>query len=128
MVRLARDAVSYAKDVHYATLDYSLPSLAKLETIVAKLHADKPGPLARLLGEAPSKDEMKLIAAMLGGYAGEVYRRTNGGEWRIEGATGACGVQLDGVWIFPVQRIHTQIKTGLKSDYISPLQPSQLSI
>jgi len=127
MIRLAADAVVYAKDIHEIELDYSLQSLDALEKIVATLHAHRAGWIMRMLGQAPSVNETKMVAAMLGGYAGEVFRKAKGGEWRLEETTGACGVALDGVWIFPIQRIHVQLNTGRASDYVSPLPPSQLS-
>jgi hypothetical protein len=128
MTRYAEDAISYAKECHAIDLDYSLGSLVSIQSIVEKLYTDRPtGLLARALGQTPKPDELKIMSLILGGYAGEVYRRAKGGEWRIEEDSGGCGVVTNGVWIFPVQQVHTQLSTGEKSDYVMPLSPSQLT-
>jgi hypothetical protein len=85
MTAYAQDAIDHAKSSSDITLDYSPDSARRVEEVLERLHAAIPrGLLGRLFGRGPSAQDIWKVSKMYGGYLGEVFRRTAGGEWDID--------------------------------------------
>lgn len=66
----AQIAVEAARDIDHVTLDYSSASLAEVDRILGKFHA-----------EGLTADQMGETVFSFGCYVGEVLVRNNGGRW-----------------------------------------------
>ncbi len=87
MSAYAPDAAEYAKRTFNVSLDYSEGSVRRVEELLTKLHANMPrGALAQLLKKGPSAEELDQMTKMMGGYIGEVIKRSWGGRWKLESA------------------------------------------
>lgn len=113
MAAYAEDAVDYARTVFGIALDYSNDSIEHVESIAAKLHRERPrGWLAKMMKRGPTPAEIDQVCKMLGGYIGEVFRRSKGGDWAIHQDFNALGVQRDEAWVFPPSKVHKRLTNG----------------
>jgi hypothetical protein len=105
----ALDAVDHAKAHFGVILDWSDGSIAKVETILARLHADY-----KSKAQIPD-DAIAMIAKGYGSYIGEVYRRNHGGEWGImtlDGLDFPAVKARSGTAFWPIGRVTNRIKNG----------------
>ncbi len=117
MVAYAEDAVDFARCNFAVDLDYSNQSIERIENIAARLYDTKPkGLLGRLFRKGPSDDQIQSICKMLGGYIGEVYRRSKGGDWAINQEFQAIGILADETWIFPPAKVYKRLTNGAEDD------------
>jgi hypothetical protein len=120
MTAYAEDAVEFARDNFGISLDYSPSSMERIEFIADKLMRSRPrGFLGKLVGSGPSDAEIELLCKMFGGYVGEVYRRVKGGDWGINPAFQALGVQRGDAWIFPPAKVHMRLTNGTEDNLLS---------
>lgn len=85
MAAYAEDAVDYCNEKFSVVLDYSEESVEKVEAVLASLHEQIPrGFIAKLFKYSPPPHVIDQLAKMLGGYVGEVMRRSWGGHWKHE--------------------------------------------
>jgi hypothetical protein len=113
----AEDAVRYAHGTHNARLDYSKESIARVETIIARIHHYIPqNRIAKWIRSGPSDAEIDQLCHMLGGYIGEVYRRAKGGEWAHNDEMHAVGIVRDDGWVFPMVKVRQRLGHGPGDD------------
>jgi hypothetical protein len=123
MAAYAEDAVDYARSVFGIALDYSSGSIEHVESIADKLYRDRPrGWLSKLTGRGPTPDEIDKICKILGGYIGEVFRRSQGGDWAVHDEFNALGVRRDEAWIFPPAKVHKRLENGAEDNLWSYFQ------
>lgn len=106
----ALDAVDHAKASFGVALDWSDGSIANVETILARLHADYVKSKAQI-----SDDVVAMIAKAYGSYIGEVYRRNHGGEWgmmTLDGLDFPAVKARSGAAFWPIGRVTNRIKNG----------------
>ncbi|MGE0329040.1 MAG: hypothetical protein AB7K71_37420 [Polyangiaceae bacterium] len=99
---LAEQAVSHAETLDL-DLDYSVQSIAKVETILTVLHES--------LGSAPSDDDVQLMSGIYGAYIGEALRQYAGAEWGSDGP-GDFHLEYEGSVIWPLDKVHERIVNG----------------
>ena len=81
MAAYAQDAVDFARNNFNVELDYTNQSIERVEGIAARLYDAKPkGFLAKVFRKGPTDEQVQGICKALGGYIGEVYRRSKGGD------------------------------------------------
>ena len=81
----SEDLVEMVRVVTGVELDYSVASVEQLEEFIDVLVEAVPGGLwARISGQR--QRNLRDFAKALGGYSGEVLRRTRGGTWEFDGA------------------------------------------
>ena len=113
MSAYAEDAVDFARQRFRVSLDYSHASVEQVESIADQLFQSRPkGVVGKLFKKAPSEEELQTVCKMLGGYIGEVLRRTKGGEWAINQEFSAIGIQRDESWVFPPAKVHKRLTNG----------------
>jgi len=79
----ADQAVRHARDHFRWELDFSPPSLERVDKIIDVLHVELPKSfLARAMKGAAIDGEVWTAAKMWGAYVGETFRRQWGGRWR----------------------------------------------
>jgi hypothetical protein len=79
----AEHAVRYAQEHFKWDLDYSAPSLERVDKIIDVLHVDLPKSfIAKALKRSAIDEEVWTMAKMWGGYVGETLRRQWGGRWK----------------------------------------------
>ena len=117
MASYAANAVNFAKTNFGISLDFTVESVAKVETIANGLFYMRPkGFIAKLFRKQPAENDVQTVCKMLGSYLGEVYRQNKGGEWQINHEHQAIGL-LDGKnWIFPLAKVYKRITNGKKDD------------
>jgi len=106
----ALDAVDHAKANFGVALDWSDRSIAKVETILARLHAD----YVKSKAQIPD-DAIATMAKGYGSYIGEVYRRNHGGEWgmmTLDGLDFPAVKARNGTAFWPIGRVTNRIKNG----------------
>jgi len=117
MSAYAEDAVDFARQRFGISLDYSHASVEQVESIAAKLFQSQPkGFVGKLFHKGPSEEEIQTICKMLGGYIGEVLRRTKGAEWAINQEFSAIGLQNGETWLFPPAKIHKRLANGAEDN------------
>ena len=117
MVAYAEDAVDFARSKFGITLDYTSGSVERVEFMAEQLVQARPkGLIGKLLRKAPSEQEIQTVCKMLGGYVGEVYRRAKGGEWAVDQAHQALGVNQGETWIFPPAKVHKRLTNGAEDN------------
>jgi hypothetical protein len=128
MMAYASDAVDYAAKLK-KTLDYSEASIATVEEICDLLHKAIPRSFwKRLLRKKPSDPKILQYSKMLGGYLGEVMRRTHGGNWAVENINNEGNtivLTIADIKLFPVGRVYKRLKEGAENntqDYYSVLR------
>jgi hypothetical protein len=110
MIAYSLDAVDFAKDRFGIVLDFSIESVERTEKIAEQLFQARPrGFLAKSLRQGPSEAEVEQICKMLGGYIGEIYRKSKGGDWGIHPEFQAIGINRDDAWIFPPAKVHKRV-------------------
>lgn len=94
MTAYPQDAVDAARSGFGIDLDFSPPSVERVEKILAQIYPSiRRGWIRRLLHIGISDDQLDTICKMFGGYVGEVVRRYRGGRWAIiESPTGQGNV------------------------------------
>lgn len=113
MSAYAEDAVDFARQKFDASLDYSQASVEHVESIANQLFQARPkGIFGRLFKKGPSEEEIQIVCKMLGGYIGEVLRRSKGGEWAINQEFSAIGIQCGELWVFPPAKVHKRLTNG----------------
>jgi len=113
MSAYSEDAVDLAKQKFGVALDFSNASIEKVEEIADQLYRSRPrGFLAKLVRKGPSESDVEQICKMLGGYIGEVFRRTKGGNWAIHPDINVLGVHRGDDWIFPPSKVHKRLNHG----------------
>ena len=113
MSAYAADAVDFARQRFSVSLDYSHASVEQVESIAEKLFQAQPkGFIGKLFKKAPSEQELQTVCKMLGGYIGEVLRRSKGGEWALNQEFSAIGIQSGESWLFPPAKVHKRLTNG----------------
>lgn len=85
MAAYSLDAVDFARSQFDVELDFSEASVELIEEILEELYATMPkGIIGKTLSKKPSPEQIDRMAKMLGGYVGEVMRRSWGGHWKLE--------------------------------------------
>jgi hypothetical protein len=85
MQAYAKDAVTVSRKQYGILLDYSADSIRHIEAFAADFHADMPrGRYGKLFRNPPDPAKVEGVCMSLGGYVGEVLRRTKGGNWDIQ--------------------------------------------
>ena len=113
MAAYAEDAVDFARTNFGISLDYANASVERVEFMAEQLVQARPkGFIGKLLRKTPSEEEVEKVCKMLGGYIGEVYRRTKGGDWGINQEFQALGVSQGENWIFPPAKVHKRLTNG----------------
>lgn len=126
MESYAEDGRQFAADLYDINLNWSPASLELVEDLLDRMHDELPRPRLLRFVLGPSSDLLKNMALILGGYVGEVLRRSNGGEWHKEPHSGGIGLCGDAHWHFPIQQCHSWILRGQRADLRKPLAPSEL--
>lgn len=106
----ALDAVDHAKTKFGIALDWSDRSIANVETILTRLHAD----YVKSKTQIPD-DAIATLAKAYGSYIGEVYRRNHGGDWgmmTLDGLDFPAVKARSGVAFWPIGRVTNRIKNG----------------
>ncbi|NQD36092.1 hypothetical protein HPT27_03585 [Permianibacter sp. IMCC34836] len=117
MVAYAEDAVDFARNNFGVSLDYTAESVEKIEVMANRLFQAKPkGFLGKFIRKGPSEEEIQTVCKMLGGYIGEVYRRTKGGEWAINQEYQTIGLTSGEAWIFPPAKVHKRLTNGTEDN------------
>lgn len=107
------DAIDFARENFQEQLDYSESSIEQVEQIAAKLYDDIPkGFFSRLLKKGPSEEEIELVSKMLGGYIGEVFIRSQGGEWKYHEQFSTFALNKGDSWLFPVSKVYKRLTNG----------------
>ena len=70
----AENAIEFARDHFWLTLDWSDESVQHVETILAELHS-------QITVAKPSDETVFGVAKALGSYVGEVFRKNQGAVW-----------------------------------------------
>ena len=84
MAAYAQDAVDAARTGFGIDLDFSPPSVERVEQILVQIYPSiRRGWIRRLLHIGISDDQLDTLCKMFGGYVGEVVRRHQGGRWAI---------------------------------------------
>jgi len=113
MAAYAQDAVDFARNNFNVELDYTNQSIERVEGIAARLYDAKPkGFLAKVFRKGPTDEQVQGICKALGGYIGEVYRRSKGGDWAINQELDALGVLFSETWIFPPAKVYKRLANG----------------
>ena len=104
------DAVDVAKSNFKLILDWSDSSVAKIESILDMLHAER-------TKARPSDDQVWAFAKMLGSYVGEVYRKNHGATWGMitSGGDEFPGLQAankESTLFWPWGRVHNRLTDG----------------
>ena len=117
MVAYAEDAVDFARRNFEVSLGYSNESIERVEGIAARLYDAKlKGLLGKIFRKGPSDDQAQGICKALGGYIGEVYRRSKGGDWAINQEFQAIGILAGETWIFPPAKVFKRLTNGAEDD------------
>lgn len=117
MAKCAEEAVRYAKEKFRVELDYSEASIEEVEKILDRLYTSRPkGFFNKLMKRGPSRQSISNLAKIMGGYLGEVLRRTHGGEWSIDeeiqpGMKTICLRNGKGR-VFPPGKVYKRIMNG----------------
>jgi len=123
MTAYAEDAVDFASRTFGVFLDYTPESIQQVEAMAERLRDPRPGGfIGKLLRKALTDEEVQVVCKMLGGYIGEVYRRSKGGEWAINEEYRAIGVLLGKTWIFPPAKVHKRLANGAEDNLWSYFQ------
>jgi hypothetical protein len=106
----AQDAVDLAAKGYQTQLDWTDASVAKVEAILAQLHASMPTP-------KPPEDVIWNFAKGFGSYIGEVFRRNHAGEWGMisDGTNSFPGIRskvAPPTLFWPWGRVHKRIVEG----------------
>ncbi|MDX3772775.1 hypothetical protein QE250_01460 [Chromatiaceae bacterium AAb-1] len=75
MQAATNDAITYAAEEHRITLDNSLSSLSRLDTILSELHQ-------REKQQKHSDELIFTLCNIFGAYVGTLFINSLGGEWR----------------------------------------------
>ena len=106
----AEGAVRLAAEDHGLALDYSLESLARLETVLA----------ARVPVPEP---ELEKATLLLGGYYGEVFRRRFAAEWIMAvypgGEVAMPALDIAGSHIYPLLKVSRRLTMGPAEDLVA---------
>lgn len=117
MMAYAEDAVDFAFSKFGVSLDYANDSIRDVESIAEKLFQTRPkGFLGKLLRRGPSDDEVQMVCKMLGGYIGEIYRRSKGGDWAINDELQALGINHGESWVFPPSKVYKRLTNGTEDN------------
>lgn len=117
MSAYAEDAVDFARQRFDIRLDYSHASVEYVEAIAAKLFQERPkGFVGKLFRKGPSDEEVQTVCKMLGGYMGEVLRRSKGGEWAINQEFSAIGLKNGETWLFPPAKVYKRLTNGAEDN------------
>lgn len=106
----ALDAIDFAKKQFNISLDWSDPSVAKVEQALAMMHSSFLTTTPR-----PTEEQAMTFAKAFGSYVGEVYRKNHGGSWGIVSLNGQQfpGLQTkSGVNFWPWGRALNRIMQG----------------
>ena len=100
MIAYAAEAVRVAAADHRIRLDYSLDSVAALETILA--------------GQAAA--DLEYQSKTWGSYFGETLRKRWGGEWSLTQYPNAVAavptLEVNGSRLYPLMKIHRRLTMG----------------
>ena len=80
MQEFARQAVELARSEHQTRLDYSLESIAIVDSILEKIHLQH-------RDSAIPERELSRIVLTWGGYLGTVLKKNAGGHWETNSST-----------------------------------------
>ncbi|HQS00427.1 MULTISPECIES: hypothetical protein [unclassified Polaromonas] len=117
MAAYAEDAVDFAREKFAVSLDYSTASVQQVEFVAEQLEKARPkGVIAKLLRKSPSDEEIQTVCKMLGGYLGEVYRRSKGGDWAINQEYQALGIVRGESWVFPPAKVNKRLTNGAEDN------------
>lgn len=117
MAAYAEDAVGFARAKFGVSLNYANDSIQAVESVAEKLFQAQPkGVVGKLFRKAPSEEEIQTVCKMLGGYIGEVYRRSKGGNWAINEEFQALGISHGENWIFPPSKVHKRLTNGAEDN------------
>jgi hypothetical protein len=117
MAAYAQDAVDHALSSSGMSLDYSPESIRGVEEVLQALHAALPkGFWGRLFGKGPSAQDLETVSKMYGGYVGEVFRRTGGGDWEVDteivpGSTVIC-LRKGDMKVWPPAKVFKRLTNG----------------
>jgi hypothetical protein len=113
MSAYAEDALDFARNNFGVSLDYTNESVRQVEAMAEALVEARPKNfISKLFRKGPSDEEVQTVCKMLGGYIGEVYRRSKGGDWGINEQFQALGVFQGENWIFPPSKVHKRLTNG----------------
>ena len=113
MSAYAKDAVDFASNNFGVALDYSQESIKEVELVAERLYQSRPkGFVGKLFKRGPSDEEVQTVCKMLGGYIGEVLRKSKQGEWEINQEFSAIGIQRGDSWIFLPAKVHKRLTNG----------------
>jgi hypothetical protein len=117
MTAYAEDAVDFASRNFGMSLDYTPESIQQVEAIAERLRNARPkGFIGKIFRKGPTDEDVQVVCKMLGGYIGEVYRRSKGGEWAINEEYCAIGVILGKTWMFPPAKVHKRLANGTEDN------------
>lgn len=117
MTAYAEDAVDFASRNFGVSLDYTPESIQQVEAMAERLRNAWPkGFIEKIFSKGPTDDDVQVVCKMLGGYIGEVYRRSKGGEWAINEEYRAIGVILGKTWMFPPAKVHKRLTNGAEDN------------
>lgn len=121
MQAYAKDAVAVSQKQYGILLDYSADSIRHIEAFAADFHADMPrGRYGKLFRNPPDPAKLEGVCMSLGGYVGEVLRRTKGGNWDIEPEVKSLGLVFpDGSWVYPTTKLYRRIMDGPENNLIA---------
>jgi hypothetical protein len=103
----AAEAIRVARAAYRETLDHSIGSLDRLETILNRL-CPEPAPL-------PSGDA-EWLTLLWGSYFGELLRTAHGGEWLMSVYPGSefsvPTLEIAGSRLYPMMKVHRRLSLG----------------
>jgi hypothetical protein len=114
---MAELAITLGRDSVGTELDFSEASIGRADAIALHYHRK----FRPRLFKRPSEQEVSTVAAVLGAYVGETYRRAYGGTWGwIDQAPDprvATMHAADGAFFFPVARARRFLKNGEEDSF-----------
>tara|TARA_R110002126_G_scaffold199679_2_gene347355 strand:+ start:9724 stop:10131 length:408 start_codon:yes stop_codon:yes gene_type:complete len=79
----AQDAVTYVEDQHQLQLDFTISSLASVDTVLTTLHQQQ-------AQQSHSAELLFTLSNIIGAYIGEVFIANYGGYWHSNTADSAA--------------------------------------
>lgn len=120
----ALDACDFFRDHFHITLDWTDPSIERVELVMDTFH--------RQLAQAkPSPEKVMQFAKLFGSYIGEVYRKNHGATWGMVEMNGQSfpGLQTrSGTLFWPWGRAQNRLVDGPENNvwhyYSTLIKPS----
>jgi len=92
------------------TFDFTVESIKQVEQLADVLSEAIPE-------ESPSEEKILEMARVLGSYVGEVYRRTQGGEWEYDIFMNAASIESPkGFAFWPIARCYNRLVEGKENN------------